>query len=197
MVAFKDALIGGFLSRTSQWKQANETRDDSEILEGIGAGAALGGSIGAVLPFILGRFKNRVPSRLLDKHLTTHMGALLGGAGGGFLGSRWLPQAVQQGQEGFRAGVNIFPQTQTKQADDTLKGVGLGGIIGAGVSAATALPVLFGRLGRRLPAKVLNKMLLGRALSGAAVGSVVGGIASKPKDNTFHYYYHGTKGGGK
>jgi len=193
----KDALVNGFLSGFSRIKQADETRSDSELLEGIGAGAALGGSFGAVLPLLLRRFRGRrMPSGLLDKQITTHLGALLGGAGGGFFGSRWLPQTVQQGQEGFRTGAQIFPQ---KKADETLRGIGTGALVGAGVSAGATLPVLFGRLGRRLPTKILNRMLIGRALAGAAIGGAVGGVVSRsnPKDNVFHYYYHGTKGGGK
>ena len=193
----KDGLIEGFLAGFSRMKQADEIRDNSELLEGIGAGAVLGGSFGAVLPFLLRRFGGRrMPSGLLDRQVTTHLGALLGGAGGGFFGSRWLPQTVQQGQEGFRTGAQIFPQ---KKADETLKGVGTGALVGAGVSTFSALPVLFGRLGRRLPTKLLNKMMLGRALAGAAAGGAGGGVVSKsnPKDNVFHYYYHGTKGGGK
>jgi len=194
MVTFKkDALVNGFLQRL---KQANETRgDDSELLEGVAAGGALGGSIGAVLPFILGRFKNRIPSRLFDKHLTTHLGALLGGAAGGFYGKKWLPQALQQGAEGFLRGKQILPQT--KQSDETLRGIGTGALVGAGVSAGAAIPMIFGRMGRRLPTKILNRMLIGRALAGAAIGGAAGGVVSKPKDNTFHYWYHGTKGGGK
>ena len=184
----KDALVNGFLSGFSRIKQADETRSDSELLEGIGAGAALGGSFGAVLPLLLRRFRGRrMPSGLLDKQITTHLGALLGGAGGGFFGSGWLPQTVQQGQEGFRTGAQIFPQ---KKADETLRGIGTGALVGAGVSAGAALPVLFSRLGKRLPTKLLNKILLGRALSGAATGGVAGGLVSKPKDKAYHYYYH-------
>ncbi|MBZ0306162.1 MAG: hypothetical protein K8I82_08855 [Anaerolineae bacterium] len=77
-----------------------------------------------------------------------------------------------------------------KSADETLRGIGLGALTGASVGAGAALPVLFGRASRRLPTRVLNKMLIGRALSGAAIGGVAGGIASRPKDNTYHYYYH-------
>ncbi len=187
MSVFEDGLIHGFLSSFSLVKRA-----DSEVLEGVAAGAAMGGGFGSVLPLLLGRFSGRVPSRLLDKQITTHMGALLGGFGGGFFGE-WLPQALQQGQEGFHTGRSIFSEKTEKQAqDEVLKGVGLGGLAGAAVASGTALPILFGRIGRRLPTRVLNKMLVGRALSGAAVGGASGGLASKqsPRSNLYHYYYH-------
>lgn len=182
-----DALVDGFLASFSRMKQA----DASEVPEGIAAGAALGGSVGAVLPFLLNHYRHRVPARLLDRQFTTHMGTLAGGGVGGFVG-KWLSQALRRGQEGFRVGTGIFPQTETKKADETFKGIGTGALAGAGISAGSILPVLFGRLGKRLPTRVLNKMLLGRALSGAAIGAAAGGIAAKsrPKDNVYHYYYH-------
>lgn len=40
MVAFKDGLVDGFLSRASQRKQAGEAQDNREIFESVGAGAA-------------------------------------------------------------------------------------------------------------------------------------------------------------
>lgn len=180
-----NGLIDGFLAGFSLLKQADAT----EVPESVAAGAALGGSVGAILPFLLKRYGHRVHARLLDERLMTRFGALSGGIAGGFAG-RWLPEVLRQGEKGYRTGAGIFPQT--KQSDEAFKGIGTGALAGAGISTGTVLPILFGRLGRRLPRKFLNKMILGRAASGAAIGAAVGGITSKlrPKDNNYHYFYH-------
>lgn len=181
-----DALVDGFLSKAAEFTE-QELAD--EVLEGIAAGSALGAGFGAILPLLLKRFV-RPPSVLLNSPAMARAGALGGGALGSFAG-RWLPHALRTGQEGYRTEANNFPQTKTKKsADEALKGVGLGGLVGGAISAGSSLPILLGRLGRRLPTRVLNKMLLGRALSGAAIGAAVGGIVSKSKPNVYHYYYH-------
>ena len=201
MVTFKkDALLNVFLIKP---KQAAGNGDDTdtvdEILAGMSVGGALGSGLGAVLPYFLTSLKGRVPGPLMSRPFMTRVGLLAGTAAGSLIG-RWLPEVFEIGRQGFREGTNSFSNSKNrKQADETLKGVGTGALVGAGVSAGATLPVLFGRLGRRLPTKILNRMLIGRALAGAAIGGAVGGVVSRsnPKDNVSHYWYHGTKGGGK
>ena len=182
-------LINGFLSRLQE-KRA----DENEIPESVAAGAGLGGAVGAILPFILTRYRHRISPIFLNERFSTALGALVGGVGGGFAGE-WLPDAVRRGQAGYSQAQNIFRQ---KQSNDTFQNAGAGALTGAGIGAAASLPVLLGRLGRRLPRKLLNKMVLGQATLGAVAGGAASGITSKERPTTFtyHYNYHGAKPGG-
>lgn len=198
-------------------KATADKNEDDSILDGVAVSTALGAGLGTALPFLLRRFKGRLPQQFLNRTIMSRAGALTGAVVGGFA-DRWFPQALQQAQKGYRdelsnlqqakkAGLvdgflSRFPKDfpfglRKKRADEILRGVGTGALVGAGISAASIMPVLFGRLGKRLPRKLLNKMVLGRALAGAAAGGAAGGITAKEQPHVFHYNYHGTKGGGK
>ena len=120
-----DALVDGFLSKAAEFTE-QELAD--EVLEGIAAGSALGAGFGAILPLLLKRFV-RPPSVLLNSPAMARAGAL----GGEPWQFRWQVAAscLTNRARGIPTEANNFPQTKTKKsADEALKGVGLGGLVG-------------------------------------------------------------------